>query len=148
MVPVQDLCIGNWVYDGERTQFPMWVCSVQHDEYVTLDFRANEGMPWDANARDLEGIPLTEELLEKIGFKESYAEGVKFHSLFFKVNDKKHLHLSIRLDKQRADISEITQKNFPEAEVKLRSHIENMRFLHELQNFLFLTTKQQLKVNL
>lgn len=119
-----------------------------HDGYVTLDFKGNEGMPWDSNARDLKGIPLTEELLEKIGFKKSHAEGAKFHSLFFKVNDKKHLHLSIRLDKQRADISEVIQKNFPEVEVKLRSHIENMRFLHELQNFIFLTTKQQLKVNL
>lgn len=141
------LCIGNWVYDGERTQFPMFVQAIGED-YVYLNFTENESDPWESEPKDLFGIPLTEELLEKMGFKESYAEGVKFHSLFFKVNDKKHLHLSIRLDKQRADISEITQKNFPEAEVKLRSHIENMRFLHELQNFLFLTTKQQLKVNL
>ena len=141
------LCIGNWVYDGERTQFPMFVQAIGED-YVYLNFTENESDPWESEPKDLFGIPLTEELLEKIGFKESYAEGVKFHSLFFKVNDKKHLHLSIRLDKQRADISEITQKNIPEAEVKLRSHIENMRFLHELQNFLFLTTKQQLKVNL
>ena len=147
MVPVQDLCIGNWVYDGERTQFPMFVQAIGED-YVYLNFTENESDPWESEPKDLFGIPLTEELLEKMGFKESYAEGVKFHSLFFKVNDKKHLHLSIRLDKQRADISEITQKNFPEAEVKLRSHIENMRFMHELQNFLFLTTKQQLKVNL
>ena len=135
------------MYDGERTQFPMFIRGIGED-YAYLDFPQNEGDLWESKQEDLEGIPLTEELLEKMGFKESYAEGVKFHSLFFKVNDKKHLHLSIRLDKQRADISEITQKNFPEAEVKLRSHIENMRFLHELQNFLFLTTKQQLKVNL
>lgn len=146
MIQVCDLSIGNWVYDGERTQFPMFIRGIGED-YVYLDFPQNEGDLWESKQEDLEGIPLTEELLEKMGFKESYAEGVKFHSLFFKVNDKKHLHLSIRLDKQRADISEITQKNFPEAEVKLRSHIENMRFLHELQNFLFLTTKQQLKVN-
>ena len=135
------------MYDGECTQFPMWVQSIGED-YVYLNFEGSEADPWESEPKDLFGIPLTEELLEKMGFKESYAEGVKFHSLFFKVNDKKHLHLSLRLDKQRADISEITQKNFPEAEVKLRSHIENMRFLHELQNFLFLTTKQQLKVNL
>jgi len=147
MINIHDLCIGNWVYDGERAQFPMWVQTIGED-YVYLDFEGNEGDLWESTPEELQGIPLTEELLEKMGFKESYAEGVKFHSLFFKVNDKKHLHLSIRLDKQRTDISEITQKNFPEAEVKLRSHIENMRFLHELQNFLFLTTKQQLKVNL
>ena len=147
MIPVQDLCIGNWVYDGERTQFPMCVQAIGED-YVYLNFTENESDPWESEPKDLFGIPLTEELLEKMGFKESYAEGVKFHSLFFKVNDKKHLHLSIRLDKQRADISEVTQKNFPNAEVRLHSHIEDMKFLHELQNFLFLTTKQQLKVNL
>ena len=147
MIDIHDLCIGNWVYDGERTQFPMWVQTIGED-YVYLDFEGNEADLWESEPKDLQGIPLTEELLERMGFKESYAEGVKFYSLFFKVNDKKHLHLSIRLDKQRADISEVTQKNFPNAEVRLRSHIVDMKFLHELQNFVFLTTKQQLKVNL
>lgn len=147
MIDIHDLCIGNWVYDGERTQFPMFIQTIGED-YVYLNFDGNEGDAFESTPEDLQGIPLTEELLEKMGFKESYAEGVKFHSLFFKVNDKKHLHLSIRLDKQRADISEVTQKNFPNAEVQLRSHIVDMKFLHELQDFVFLTTKQQLKVNL
>lgn len=147
MIDIRDLMVGNWVYDGERTQFPMWVQTIGED-YVYLNFEGSEADPWESEPKDLFGIPLTEELLEKMGFKESYAEGVKFHSLFFKVNDKKHLHLSIRLDKQRADISEVTQKNFPNAEVRLRSHIVDMKFLHELQNFVFLTIKQQLKINL
>lgn len=147
MIKPQDLCIGNYVYDGDRTMFPMYVQTIGED-YVFLNFEGNEGDLWDTTPEELQGIPLTEELLEKMGFKESYAEGVKFHSLFFKVNDKKHLHLSIRLDKQRADISEVTQKNFPNAEVRLRSHIVDMKFLHELQNFVFLTTKQQLKIEL
>lgn len=147
MIDIRDLCIGNWVYDGDRTQFPMYVIGLDIND-VYLNFESNEGDVWESSYEDLQGIPLTEELLEKMGFKESYAEGVKFHSLFFKVNDKKHLHLSIRLDKQRADISEVSQKNFPNAEVRLRSHIVDMKFLHELQNFVFLTTKQQLKVNL
>ena len=147
MIDIRDLRIGNWVYDGERTQFPMWVQTIGED-YVYLDFEGNEGDLWESTPEELQGIPLTEELLEKMGFKESYAEGVKFHSLFFKINDKKHLHLSIRLDKQRADISEVTQKNFPNAEVRLCSHIVDMKFLHELQNFAFLTTKQQLNINL
>lgn len=148
MIDIHDLATGNWVYDGKHTQFPMWVCSVQHDGYVTLDFKANEGMPWDANARDLEGIPLTEQLLMKIGFKQNFVEGVEYYSTFIKINDKRHLHLSVRLDKQRADITEISQKNFPDVELRLRSHIEDIFFLHELQNFCFLTTKQQLIINL
>ena len=147
MIPVRDLCIGNWVYDGERTQFQMYVQTIGED-YVYLNFEGSEADPWETTPEELQGIPLTEELLEKMEFKKSHAEGAKFYSLFFKVNDKKHLHLSIRLDKQRADISEVTQKNFPNSEVRLRSHIEDIKFLHELQNFVFLTTKQQLKVNL
>lgn len=147
MIDVRDLTIGCYVYDGDRTKFPMYVQTIGED-YVYLNFEGNEGDLWESTPDELQGIPLTEELLEKMGFKKSHAEGAKFHSLFFKVNDQMHLHLSIRLDKKRSDISEVTQKNFPEAEVKLRSHIENMRFLHELQNFVFLTTKQQLKVNL
>lgn len=147
MIDVRDLTIGCYVYDGDRTKFPMYVQAIGED-YVYLNFEGNEGDVFETTPEELQGIPLTEELLEKMGFKESYAEGVKFHSLFFKANDKKHLHLSIRLDKQRADISEVTQKNFPNAEVRLCSHIVDMKFLHELQNFAFLTTKQQLKVNL
>lgn len=147
MIAVSDLRIGNWVYDDVHTQFPMFIRTIGED-YVYLDFDGNEGDLWESTPEDLQGIPLTEELLEKMGFKESYAEGVKFYSLFLKVNNKKHLHLSIRLDKQRADISEVTQKNFPNAEVRLRSHIVDMKFLHELQNFVSQTTKQELEVKL
>lgn len=147
MIDVPDLRIGNWVYDGNHTQFPMWVCSVQHDGYVTLDFKANEGMPWDANAKDLEGIPLTEQLLMKIGFKNSSTEGKRFF-LFFKIDNEKHLHLSVHLDKQVFDITEINQADSPDANVRLRSHIEGIKFIHELQNSFFLTTKKQLTINL
>ena len=135
------------MHDSECTRYPMYVMGIGED-YVYLNFDGNEGDIWECKPDELQGIPLTEELLEKIGFKERYVEGVKFHSLFFKVNDKKHLHLSIRLDKQRADISEVTQKNFPNAEVRLRAHIVDMKFLHELQNFVSATAKEELEVKL
>lgn len=35
-----------------------------------------------------------------------------------------------------------------EVNIRLCSYTTNVKFLHELQNFVFLTTKQQLKVNL
>ena len=67
MIAVQDLCIGNWVYDGERTQFPMQVVGIGTD-YVYLDFEGNEGDLWESKPEDLHGIPLTGELLTKLGF--------------------------------------------------------------------------------
>lgn len=38
----QELRIGNWVYDGERTQFPMQVVAIGKD-WALLDFPGNEG---------------------------------------------------------------------------------------------------------
>lgn len=42
----QELRIGNWVYDGERTQFPMQVVALGKD-WAHLDFHGNEGGVWE-----------------------------------------------------------------------------------------------------
>lgn len=70
MINAQDLMIGNWVYDGARTQFPMYIIGIGPD-YVYLDFEGREGDIWESTPDELEGIPITEELLEKVGFKKS-----------------------------------------------------------------------------
>lgn len=41
----QELRIGNWVYDGELTQFPMQVVALGKD-WAHLDFSGNEGEKW------------------------------------------------------------------------------------------------------
>ena len=67
----QELRIGNWVYDGERTQFPMQVVALGKD-WVQLDFPGNEGGVWEADIKDLRPIPITKEVLKKAGFNENY----------------------------------------------------------------------------
>lgn len=64
----QELRIGNWVYDGERTQFPMQVVALGKD-WAHLDFPGNEGDLWEADIKDLRPISVTEEILKKAGFK-------------------------------------------------------------------------------
>ena len=49
----QELRIGNWVYDGERTQFPMQVVALGKD-WAHLDFPGNEGGVWEADSHDIE----------------------------------------------------------------------------------------------
>lgn len=147
MISIQDLCVGNWVYDGERTQFPMYVQTIGED-YVYLNFDGNEGDVFESTPEELRGIPLTEQLLMKIGFKNTSTEGRRFF-LFFKIDNEKHLHLSVHLDKQVFDITEINRVDSPEdTNVRLRFHIEGIKFIHELQNLFFLTTKKQLTINL
>ena len=70
MIDCKDLRVGNWVYDGKRTQFPMYVRAVGED-YVYLDFEGNESDLWESEPKDLEGILITEELLKKVGFDQS-----------------------------------------------------------------------------
>ena len=69
MIDVRDLSIGNWVFDGEHTKFPMQITSLS-EGYVTLSFPSNEGMDWESTPDELEGIPITEELLTKMGAKK------------------------------------------------------------------------------
>lgn len=66
----KDLMLGNWVYDGDRTKFPMYVVTIGYD-YVYLNFDGNEGDVWESLDDDITPIPVTEELLEKIGFEKN-----------------------------------------------------------------------------
>lgn len=132
----KDLRVGNWVYDGERTQFPMYVLSVQHDGYVTLDFKANEGMPWDANARDLIGIPITKELLKKIGFV--YNE----HGIW-KISNYREREISICIEREFVAI-----EAYRNLLCDSRCTCHGIKYLHQLQNLFWSIAKEELKIEL
>lgn len=76
MINVRDLRIGNWVYDGERTQFPMQVVAIGKD-WAHLDFPGNEGGVWEADIKDLRPIAVTVEILKKAGFMWDGGYGYK-----------------------------------------------------------------------
>lgn len=145
MIAARDLCIGNWVYDGERTQFPMFIRAIGED-YVYLDFEGNEGDLWESKPEDLQGIPLTPELLEKMGAE--------------KVSSKKNDTTLMRLCSYtlttslnlwivfegNADIRTEVRYNTPQLVNMGTSY--SVHYLHELQNLFWNITKQELKVNL
>ena len=56
MIDARDLRLGNWVYDGGRTQFPMYVIGLYIND-VYLNFESNEGDVWESSYEDLCGIP-------------------------------------------------------------------------------------------
>lgn len=129
MIDVHDLCIGNWVYDGDKTQFPMFIRAIGED-YVYLDFEGNEGDLWESTPDDLYGIPLTAELLEKCGYKRTGEMDFEHQEHYFDID-------------YRPDSNEYHWwYNF---EYMIGKPIY---FLHELQNQFRNYTKQQLKVQL
>lgn len=76
MIDLHELALGNFVYDGDRTKFPMYVETIGED-YVYLNFDGNESDLWETTPEELQGIPLTGELLKKIGF--SFKDGLWRH---------------------------------------------------------------------
>ena len=75
MLNPKELMLGNWVYESERSQFPMRVVNIDKD-MVYLDFEGNEGDWFDGDAKDICPIPLTEEIFWKNGFE--YLSGVYY----------------------------------------------------------------------
>ena len=135
MIPIPDLCIGNWVYDGDRTQFPMFIRAIGED-YVYLDFEGNEGAWFEADNKDLMGIPLKGELLKKIGFK--YYSDNRYELSGEGVSIVAHPIIGLFWI-QKFD-------SFHNIEATFTS--EKICSLHELQNAFYLTTKQQLNIKL
>lgn len=129
MIKVSDLCIGNWVYDGERTQFPMFIRAIGED-YVYLDFEGNEGTWFEADNKDLQGIPLTESLLVQCGF------GIK---------DGLCRKGSVKVKPCRGFVSIEYQS---EGQLTATAHSTQIHYLHQLQNFVYAITRQQLNIKL
>lgn len=67
MIKANELMIGDWVYEDEKSQFPMYVVGVFKD-VAYLDFEGNEADFWEVDEKDLAPLPLTEEMLLKNGF--------------------------------------------------------------------------------
>ena len=148
MIAVSDLRIGNWVYDDVHTQFPMFIRAIGED-YVCLDFDCNEGDLWESTPDDVEGIPLTEELLEKIGFKLNPNEGGgrSVYTKRIKLEVAREIFIRVCVDSGGISITDRVQISKGLEKRRVHSTIAQF-FLHELQNFVFQTTKQELEVKL
>lgn len=121
MIRTDELMLGNWVnYETGRKEKPTitGIVTTIFDNSIFLDGAI------DLMQEDIFGIPITEELLEKCGFEHKedciwIKERVVFH---FFPGDMYIFFLCQR--------------------------IENVEFLHELQNAYYMLTKKYLSVEL
>ena len=131
MIKPQDLCIGNYVYDGDKTKFPMYVETIGED-YVYLNFDGNESDPWETTPEELQGIPLTGELLEKIGF--TLKDGLWRHKWGIKVKPEAGFVFIENKDEEHWLYGNCTCKD--------------IWHLHQLQKLVRIITKKELLINL
>ena len=128
-IDARELRIGNWVCDGEHTQFPMYIRTIAED-YAFLDFVGNESDLWEVDIKDIHGIPLTGETLEKIGF--TFKDGLWRNQLGVKV-------------KPEAGFVHIENKD-AEHWLYGTCNCKDIWYLHQLQNLIKIITKAELRV--
>lgn len=139
MINYKDLMIGNWVYESERSKFPMRVVNVGED-YCYLDFPENEGDVWEVKDKDMMPIEVTEELLLNNGFVEFKLEYC---------DDNYFIEL-------KGSFIEIRHGETNSNDRDWYCHIDNaahstiggfdFQYLHELQNGIRLITKSDLEI--
>lgn len=140
MINYKDLMIGNWVYDSDKSKFPMQVVGIG-DDYCYLNFEGNESDFFDGIDKYMMPIEVTEELLLSNGFVIFQLEGCEDYYL-------------IILEDSFIEIDESPYSTGK----KWHCHIDNAKrdplggfdfqYLHELQNGIRLITCKDLKVKL
>ena len=140
MIPRESLAMGNWVTD--ENGMPFFIDGLFTDE-VYLNFEGNEADVWEVPYKDLQPIPLTGKILERMGFEkeelssdEMYGDDVYGpDEVWFKVlNDS----VQFRINKKKGSYEVRAWKGF------LSGSIEKVQYLHTLQNFIFLASGIQL----
>ena len=141
MIATSDLRIGNWLYESECTRYPMYVYTIG-DDYVYLNFDGNEGDVFECKPEELQGIPITEELLTKMGARkvtdigwnvvESYSAGVRIELRVILFSESE---IDVKIRRSTPHLEDYFQGS-------------SIHYLHELQNLYWDLTKQELKIKL
>jgi hypothetical protein len=137
MIKATDLRIGNWILDPEVEPFYFQVEEIR--KHVGYDLWAiyRQG---SIKAKEVEGIPLNEEWLLKMGFKLSYTNPRKCF-----IYIKNNVYLEVYLYKNGRIDLEITKTIFEGPKYRNR-YVKNM-YLHEYQNLVFSITGEELTIN-
>lgn len=128
MIKTNELMLGNWVYAGDKTQFPMQAVGVFND-VAYLDFEGNEGDIWEEKEEDMSPVPLTEEILMKNGFvKMSDYYKNKEDNIFIRLGE--NITTSIRV--------ECLDRKPNKPTCSRVAAFNKTKYVHELQNLLTL----------
>lgn len=129
MIKTKELMLGNWVFSGKHTEYPMQVVGIYEDE-VYLDFEGNEADMWEVSGKDIMPIPITDKFLADNGFTEE-KNGLNQGAVDYFINTKEY----------KISITRYAHKDYYFISIELLYDntylsFNSMRYVHELQNML------------
>lgn len=128
MIKTKELMLGNWVYAGAKTQFPMYVTGV-FDDVAYLDFEGNEGDCFEYKEEEMLPVPLTEEILLKNGFvnmSDYYKD--KEGNIFIRLGEDITTSIRVKCLDRKPNKPILSKVN----------SFNKTKYVHELQNLLTL----------
>jgi hypothetical protein len=136
MIAVNELRINNWYYlpnsmDGGRLHPSQFLA---FSDYLDFEYYG-------------EPIPLSPEILEKIGFRIERIETIEYKLLLMDDLVTKTVHYEIG-DEFGPDYMEVTMttNNLDEICVFNTKYRANLKYLHQLQNLIFSLTGKEIEV--
>src|SRR5574344_2480557 len=125
-----DLRLGNWVYESDKSKFPMQIESIGKN-WIYLDFEGNEGDVFENSDKDIYPIPLTVELFHFL----SPIDAKRFHDNVYGFDTGRkdfRLHINNKMGKFYFYIDN---------EVRVE-----MKYVHQLQNLYNVLTGKELEI--
>ena len=139
MIDIKELCIGNYVFLDDITEYPMFVIGLDSYGGVTLDFEGNEGDCIDTTNKDICPIKLDEELFNNLQFSENQSSG---YTVFEKTFPRCQVTLSeISNSKDRDYYCHIDNLDFETI------GSSDIQYLHQLQNIIKHVSGDELKID-
>ena len=139
MIP-NEMMLGDYFLVGKDNKRYMFVDSI-NDSHIMFDYKGNNGYLYESRREYIYPIPITDELLSKLGFERN--ESLKDYD-FDEWDSKDH----------RISINHLSNSNDRDWSI----HIDNedfetigkidFQYLHELQQAVRLITKKELTIKL
>ena len=148
MIDKTELRIGNWIQRKGARLMPIYKYQVIRLEETTLrlshyPFEVDNGLAvGDLEYEDVEGIPLTKEILLKCGFEN--LTGNHFPDNFYGLRISGEMQLVIHADNKF--IAELYFEKFEEFKIGATKITKSPDHLHQLQNLVFALTNKELIV--
>lgn len=127
-LPEGSVCIVNWIYPKQTYKGKKGLINLSYAN-------GTYGESWGVWCSDIEGIPLTPEILKKNGWKEAViGRGIKnSHWVYTKPDIEEYGYFPIYIEKGIGDEFDV----YPFTDNNVCKQIAYIKYVHQLQHLLF-----------